>query len=407
MGDDKELKYWIWLQSVLGTASPIANTILESGISPEYIFKNIDSIPFFTSATKKKAKATDLSVAECIVERCEKENIGLLCPNSNLYPKSLLNIFDPPLMLYFKGKMPDFNSTPSICVVGPRKISDYGYKCAYSLSARLAIAGFIVVSGGAVGGDYASHDAVLIHKGITVAVLGNGFGADYLAKNKKLRERIEENGCLITEYPPDTPASKYTFPKRNRLMAAITNGTVLIEAPQKSGTLITAGYAAEYSKDLFVIPGAPGNINYQGSNLLLRDGAKPLLEISDIFSEYLWDYSDKIDIEKAYNATIIKPVLFKYDSNNESKTSKNGVDNNKNNVKCTDSEKITEISKKILPEHLSKNAKIVYNQLDKQKFCCDDLLGSELNSAEIMSALGELEIYGFIVALPGGRYSLK
>ncbi len=414
MGDDIAVKYWVWLQQVLGPASEFAGKLLSEGISAEYVYNHRNNASLLSKSARKKALETDLAVAERIIDECFLNGIKLINPFSKQYPNALLNISDPPLVLYYKGELPDFDNIPAVCIVGPRKVSGYGYKCAYSLSARLSIGGITVISGGAVGCDYAAHDGALCHGGKTVAVLGNGLCNDYLKQNSELRGRIENSGCLITEYPPDTPASKFTFPKRNRIMASLSDGTVLIEAPKRSGALITAGLAAEYGKDLFVIPGTPGDINYEGSNQLLRDGAKPLVEISDVFGEYLWTYPDKINIERAYNATLIKPKTnnngaksAEKDPDFNKKTQKNEAKNNVFKENNMIFEENIEKIKKILPENLSKNAKIVYNQLDKQIFCLDDLLDLELNAAEITSALGELEIFGFVCGIPGGRYSLK
>ena len=393
----------IWLHLVLSNASPLSSKIIEENISAQDVYKNIDKYKIFGTNFVKRAKRTSLSKAEKIIEYCKQENISIVTYKDNNYPVKLLNISSPPLVLYYKGELPNFNSLPSLCMVGPRKVSDYGYKCAYSLAARFSIAGFIVVSGGAVGCDYAAHDGALCHGGKTVAVLGNGFGDSYLKRNEPLRERIAEKGCLITEFPPKTKASKITFPQRNRIMAGLCDGTVLVEAPTKSGSLITAGYAAEFGRDLFVIPGSPGNENYVGSNLLLRDGAKPLLEINDVFEEYLWKYPDKIDIEKSAAAKLLKPVIFDGSYKIENKKKENNGKKIENIINKPINVKII---KKILPENLSKNAKMVYNCLDKQEFLCDDIFIAELSSAEITAALGELEIFGFITSLPGGRYSL-
>lgn len=401
------MKYCVWLQLVLGTASDFASKLYSKGFTAKQIYENKNILSAISKTLLKKAESVSLSCALEIIEDCNKLGVKIITIEEKDYPKSLLGLLNPPVVLYYKGTFPKFNEIPSICIVGPRKISDYGYKCSYSLSARLALAGFIIVSGGAVGCDYAAHDGALVHEGKTVAILGNGFGADYLKQNETLRNRIEESGCLITEYPPNTPATKFTFPKRNRIMAAISNGTILIEAPRRSGALITSGIAAELGKDVFVIPGSPGNPQYEGSNLLLRDGAKPLVEISDVFSEYLWDYSDKIDIERSNNTELKKPVRDNIGKEKSERTKKKAVIDIKTVEKKPENSKNIKKDKKILSESLSKNANIVYNSLDKQIFCMDDLLNCGLNASEITSALGELEIYGYICGIPGGRYSLK
>lgn len=242
-----------------------------------------------------------------------------------------------------------------------------------------------------------------------MALLPNGFGVEYLKENSELRENIiKSGGCLITEFPPDTPVFKQSFYIRNRLISALSVGIVVVEAPAKSGALITAANAVEQNRDVFVIPGQPGLDNYEGSNALLRDGAKPVTELSDIFSEYTYRLGDKISIERAMEKPL--PSLKSYTkSNNEVKKK---VKKQPYKLKADAEKELVlnekkEIIKKILPENLSKNAKIIYNQLDKQIFTCDDLLSPTLNSTMILSALGELELFGLISSLPGGRYTLK
>ena len=231
----------------------------------------------------------------------------------------------------------------------------------------------IVVSGGALGSDSCAHIGALKSGGITVLVMGCGLDYNYLEENKKLREEILKKGCLISEHPPKTGITKYTFPIRNRIISSLSLGTVVVEASSRSGALLTANHANEQGRDVFVIPGSPRLKEYKGSNALLRDGAKPLLDASDIFNEYIVRFPDKINIEKAYE---------------KSNTQKN-----------------TKISKKNMSETLSKEAKIVYNCLDKEKFYPEEL-NTDLESSQLLSALGELEMEFIIEALPGGQYRL-
>jgi predicted Rossmann fold nucleotide-binding protein DprA/Smf involved in DNA uptake len=191
-------------------------------------------------------------------------------------------------------------------------------------------------------------------------------------------------------------------------MSALTVGTVVVEAPFGSGSLITAANATEQGKDVFVIPGQPGLENYEGSNELLRDGAKPVLKLEDIFSEYTYTLGDKISIDRAMSKPL--PSYKDYVESTEKPLKKEKKPPYKLkdtvDVKRTENEN-NKIVKKILDENLSKSAKMLYNQLDKQIFTCDDLLSPTLDSKTILSALGELELFGFIKSLPGGRYSLK
>ncbi len=369
------MKYYIWLQLCLGQGSKKVNKIFERFKTAKEVYdlENYDSVKLFSKTEIEKLSKTQLKEAEEIILKCNRENIKIVPYGSKDYPSVLAEIYNPPLVLYVKGELPDFENIPTICIVGPRKVSEFGKKAAYSLGYRLAKSGMTVVSGGAIGSDTYAHIGALKAEGKTVLVMGCGFCASYLEENRSLREYIANHGCLISEYPPDTPASRFTFPVRNRIMSALSLGTVVIEGKVGSGALITANHALEQNKDVFVIPGSPEKEEYKGSNALLRDTAKPLLDASDIFNEYIPLFPDKINIEKAYQ----KEPKPKKPQNN----------------------------KKILNETLSNQAKIVYNCLDKQKFYADEL-NTGLNSSQLLSALTELEMEFIIRALPGGQYEI-
>ncbi len=370
------MEYFIWLQLVLGAGNRRVKKILENH-TPLEIYNLTDSeiskTKLFTEKEKNNLKRITLKSALDIMDKCKRNNIRIITFGSREYPLPLAEIYNPPLVLYVKGELPDFEEIPTICIVGPRKVSEYGKKAAYSLGYRLAKSGMIVVSGGAIGTDTYAHMGALKADGKTVLVMGCGLLSSYLEENRALREHISNVGCLISEYPPDIEASKHTFPVRNRIISGLSLGTVVIEAPKRSGALITANHALSQDRDVFVIPGRPDMPEYVGSNELLEDGAKPLLKTYNIFNEYIPLYPDKINVEKAY----------KREPNPQ---------NTKNN-------------KKILNETLSNQAKIVYNYLDSEKFYPDEL-NTGLTATELLSALTELEMEFIIRALPGGQYEI-
>lgn len=340
-------------------------TLLDNEFKKDELYDAIDK------KDADKLLAFDKNIIKNIINDCIKNNISIITICDKNYPDRLRNIADSPIALYVKGELCDVDNMPLVSVVGPRKISDYGRKAAFSLSKRLSKAGIIIVSGAALGADTCAHKGALAAKGKTIAVLGCGICYDYLPENRALRNVISENGCLISEHPPYAAATKYSFPIRNRIISGLSLGTVVIEASLKSGSLITARLANDQGRDVFVIPGNPSLDNYKGSNALLRDGAIPLLDSSDVFNQYISKFPDIIDIEKAFTE--------------EKKES---------------SEKIV----KNLNLGLSKEAQIVYNNLNNQKFTVDDLLNHGLSDDELLSVLTELEIEGVIKALPGGAY---
>ena len=328
--------------------------------------------PIPDGVKSKLDKVNDSEISD-IINKSRDNGISIIPITSSDYPSVLRNISDPPLILFVKGSLPDFDLLPTITVVGPRKVSEFGEKAAYSLSMRLSKAGFTVVSGAALGADTASLKGALNGKGIPVGVLGCGICYDYLPENRSLRNKIAERGCLISEYPPFAQTSRFGFPIRNRIMSALSHATVVVEAGIKSGALITARNAIEQGKDVFVIPGNPTDEKYKGSNALLRDGAAPLLDASDVFNLFLPRFAEKIDIENAFRAK---------NETNSKKTLKKTISG------------------------LSNDANILYNNIINNKFTADDFLSTGISGERILSALTELEISGLIKSLPGGIYEV-
>lgn len=377
------IRYFIWLQCALGQGNAKSIRILEHFGSAEAVFKSSfeerAKSRLFSAKELARMEAVSLTNSLEIMAKCREEGIDIIPFGDARYPACLANICDVPLVIYVKGKMPDFDNLPAVTIVGPRKVSEFGKKAAYSLGYRLAASGITVVSGGALGTDTYAHAGALKAGGKTVMCLGCGICSDYLKENAKLRNAVSKSGCLISEYPPDAEASRYTFPIRNRIMSALGLGTVVIEAGVKSGSLITARHANEQGRDVFVIPGSPDDKKYAGSNSLLRDGAKPLLDVSDIFNEYILQFPDKINIGKAYD----KPII---------------------NKKTKTEAKVFEKNEKISIKTLSKEAEIVYNYLDKQIFLPEEINAPELSGSQLLAALTELEMEFLIEAMPGGRY---
>lgn len=338
-------------------------------------FTQFNKKDFIDESDFNSMKSIDKSYLNKIVNDCKNDDITILTIEDDNYPCLLRNISVPPLVLYIKGEMILDDNTPAVCIVGPRKCSEFGKRAAYSLAMRLSMAGMVVVSGAALGCDSFAHRGALDSECKTVALLGCGINYDYLPQNRILRSKIMQNGCLISEYPPDAPTTKYSFLVRNRLMSGLSVATVIIEAPEKSGAINTANHAIEQGKDVFVIPGNPTFEQYKGSNKLLQDGANVLTSARDILEIYASQYPDVINIEKAYK--------------------KSGQTNDFNK----------KIRKKST-SGLSNEAKIVYNCLDKQKFFVDELLKLNIPDASLLSALTELEIEGFIKAVAGGAFEL-
>jgi DNA processing protein len=200
------------------------------------------------------------------------------------YPELLRHIIDPPLALHFRGDV-SLLKTPALAMVGSRHASAYAINAAEHLARKLAPAGLTIVSGLALGIDSASHHAALESGGTTIAVLGTGIDVVYPRANRRLFRRIEERGLIVSELPPGTPPRPERFPVRNRIISGLTCGTVIVEATSRSGSLITARMAAEQGRDVFAVPGSIFSAGSEGTHRLIQYGAKLVHDADDVLHE--------------------------------------------------------------------------------------------------------------------------
>lgn len=213
----------------------------------------------------------------------DRHGVKILSFFDEAYPSALKNIADPPLVLYMKGEL-DPNRA-AIGIVGARKASDYGLRTARRFSRDLAAAGITVVSGMALGIDAAAHEGAL-EAGSTLAVLGSGLAEIYPSSHQSLARRIAEKGALLSEYPMREKARPQYFPIRNRLISGLSRGVLVVEAAEKSGSLITADSALEQGREVYAVPGNVDSSFSSGTNRLLRQGAKPVLDAGDILEDF-------------------------------------------------------------------------------------------------------------------------
>ncbi len=231
--------------------------------------------------------------------------IGLLRQEDPAYPPLLKQISHPPRELYYAGDL-SLLATRCVAIVGSRKFTAYGRRIAAKIAARLAACGLTVVSGMAIGIDGISHRAALDAGGRTIAVLGNGLDVMYPAANRELKKDILERGLLLSEYPPGTRGTKYTFPQRNRIISGLSEAVVVAEAGLNSGSLITAALANEQGRTVYGVPGNIDAVTSLGVNMLIRDGAVPLVTVDDLLADLnadrtaLWekDYAGTVGEEE-------------------------------------------------------------------------------------------------------------
>lgn len=220
------------------------------------------------------------------LRRISETKVHVITQESREYPKMLKEIYDPPIVLYVRGKLEE-RDRHSISVVGSRRATHYGIQAARKLSFQMAHAGLTVVSGLARGIDTAAHEGALAANGRTVAVIGSGLGQLYPPENETLAERIESTnaGAVVSQFPIDYPPDKQSFPLRNRIVAGWGHGVLVVEAPKRSGSLITANQAADQGRAVYAIPGQIDRPSSHGANALIQNGARLVMDASDILDD--------------------------------------------------------------------------------------------------------------------------
>ena len=260
------LKHWLWLSSLRGLGSQTRLALLRRFGSPEDIYYADEGELLLTEGIKREEAALlenkSLAAAEKILADCSRLGLRILTIQDAEYPGRLKNIYDPPILLYVKGRLPAFDEEAAVAVVGTRDCSPYGVACARKLGYGLASGGAVVVSGLAKGVDAEATHAALRAGGFAVGVVGNGLDIAYPHSSRALYEDIAAAGVLISEYPPGTEPARHHFPMRNRIISGLCVATLVVEAPEKSGALITAAAAVDQGRDVFAVPGpidAPGS----------------------------------------------------------------------------------------------------------------------------------------------------
>ncbi len=360
-----DLKYWLGFSKLYSIGSiqlgrmlkhfgcikhcwhATASDLLEiKGVSPAAIEK----------FQQEKKNIKDLGKLE---EEISKREIRAITLQNPEYPEYLKQIYDPPVVLFVKGGLTRCNPEKSLAIVGSRKASHYIKEILRKIIGDLKGTGITIVSGMAIGVDSCAHNASIENELATIAVLGSGFDNIYPRSNKQLFEKIvHDNGAVISEYFPDTQPRPFLFPRRNRIISGLCQGTLVAEAGLNSGALITASLTLEQNRELMCIPGMVTNPNTEGIHKLIKEGAAVVTKAEDILNQLGW--SD-LDINKDLN----------------------------NNVKL----KLLDIERKI------------YEILDLEPRSFDDLMSqSKLSADELMSALTSMELNGLITQKPGQNF---
>jgi len=279
-------------------------------------------------------------------------NYDFITINDDIYPECLKEISDPPERLYYKGNLELLKSERMIAVVGTRNPSSYGKLCCEYMIKKMSKADITIVSGFAKGIDSVAHKTSLITGTKTIAVIASGLDIVYPASNLSLYKEIEEKGLILTEYEPGTKPFKGNFPQRNRIIAGLSKGVIVVESKDRGGSLITADLALEYNRDVYAVPGDIFSEYSKGCNNLIRDAkAKSLSNIKELLEDYNWENKEET-----------KSLKF------------------------------------------TKNQQLILDSLSSEKSLDRILEETKIEQTEILSELINLEIMGLIKSIAGGRY---
>ena len=416
------LAHWIWLATRPSVSDRVKVLLLERFGDPEDVFyadeQVYSRVDGLTEEGVKALRDKNLRYAQQVLAECAGQDIHILTYRDAAYPARLKNISDPPLVLYYKGQLPDFDGQPLIGVVGTRKASAYGLQAAKRLGYQIAKCGGIVVSGAADGIDCAAMSGAMTAGAAVIGVLGCGADVIYPLSNRALFEDTRQHGCLLTEFPPGTPPQRWNFPKRNRIISGLSCGVLVVEAPKISGALITARQAADQGRDVFVVPGNIDVPTCVGSNALLRDGAISVSTGWEILSEYQAIFPDKIrrfdqlgkqtvypdELERVQREPptlkVAQEVRIPKPTRQKNRRAEKKVIDNGENLPYSDVEKSA--------PQLSEEEKLVVAQLKQGRRLRDDVIAdAALPAGQVSALLTVLEIKGVVKRLPGNMLELK
>ena len=429
--------FWIWLSRALGEENAWYPLLLEKFGTPYDIFRadeeELDAlIPELGRKEKAALLKKNLDDAYEIMEYCKRNEYQLLCYDDRRYPLSYRSLKAPPLLLYYRGALPDFQTWLHIAVVGPRKMSEYGCRTAYKIAYELACAGAVIVSGMALGVDSIASCAALAAGGSTVAILGSGIDVPYPPEHAGFQRVLEQKALVMTEYAPGSEPLGYHFPQRNRLISGLAQGTLVVEGDERSGALITAERALMQGRDVYAIPANVGDKNAAGTNALIRDGARVALCADDILKHYQMLFRDTLKQGSAsmgqrsdYDADMaLRMGVYTRASGGRERVLVASLREERVPIKKNDASAKNKRTPKVradAPEKpkpceadhsserlasLGERERKVFEAIPMDRPVAIDRLQSlGYATGEVLAALSLLEIQGLVQSLPGGLYS--
>lgn len=404
------LSHWIWLSRLHGVMPGTTMHLLQRFGSPLEIYnakKNtLEKTEGIGAGEMTSLMNKDLREAERILSDCAKHGINIVTFQDAAYPERLAAIYDPPIVLYIKGKLPPLDMYPSIGVVGTRKSTPYGLLAAKEISYYLSKAGIIIISGMALGSDAAAHSGALEALKPTVAVLGCGLDTCYPPENRALYEDIPRRGALVSEYPPGTKPLAAHFPARNRIISGLSQGVLVTEAAKGSGALITVSHALEQGREVYAVPGNIDNPLSSGTNELIKQGAKLVSSYLDILEDLLPLYPEILDTV----AEDAKPSKGQdeYVPSSDRKARKIYTPGYPTIAALTKDEKTADGAQKTKNSTTGGLSENIMSLLTQGDMYQDDIIAIlDVSSSEINAALTILELEGKIISRPGNIFGLK
>lgn len=392
------LLYWLWFLLVETLSRKQKLELLQhfSDVEALYRCRDYTAVSNLTAEQAEELLNKDLHNAKALQNICLRKDIGILTMTDAAYPNPLRNIPEPPLVLFYKGLLPDLEQKPAIGVVGTRKATGYGLGVARSFGKQLCRCGAVVVSGGAAGIDTMALQGALDAAGQTMAVLGCGVDITYPRTNRKLFMQIQEKGCLLSEYLPGTEPKPWNFPERNRIISGLSNGVLVIEAPQKSGALITARDALEQGRDVYAVPANIDMPTCAGSNALLADGATAVFSGWDILKVYAPQYPGVVSQTGNDLQTPVLRVAQPVEIPVYDKKDIDNFENNSYSVTISEDNTLTEAEKKVL------------SVLNRTPQAMDDVIAQlDIPAAEVLKIITKLSLEGKIMSHPGRLVSVR
>lgn len=408
------LKYWVWLSMRPSVNEHQKMELLNRFGTPRGVFeaeeKELKKFSGLSDDGLKGLLDHSLAVAEKIIGKCLRDNIGLLTFDDERYPERLKNIYDPPLLLYYQGVLPDFDDQPALAVVGTRKASAYGLTTAQRMGYQIGKCGGMVVSGLASGIDSAAMSGALLSGCTVVGVLGCGIDQVYPRSSRKLYEDTRRYGCILSEYGPGEAPLHWHFPRRNRIISGLSCGVVVVEAPEGSGSLYTARFAHEQNRDVFVVPGNVDLTGFVGSNRLLSDYGIAVACGWDVMQEYTGLFPDRI--HRNTGEMPVQPV--KEPITKTSGTPEKTVPTKKKQPTKTVSEE-KDIDKEASAPYIDlsgmnlkpEEEAVIHSIGSEQKLVDEIIAETGLSTSRVMCILTMLELKNLIKRHPGRRVSLK